>query len=222
MTGARVYPSVTRSSARLYTPAFSRRPRGGTMDDTPRSPLTDEEIRTDVAQEIRSEPVGEGEFLAEHWERRPLVVERDDPGRYDDLLSEAEVERLVTSGGLRLPGFRLVKAGEQLAGRDYTTEIPWRPSSFTRTADVDSVLAAWERGATIVLQGLHLHRPELGLFCRSLERTLGHPAQVNAYYTPRAAQGLPVHHDTHDVFVLQVSGEKRWLVYEPALELPLR
>jgi hypothetical protein len=25
------------------------------MDDTPRSPLTDEEIRTDVAQEIREE-----------------------------------------------------------------------------------------------------------------------------------------------------------------------
>jgi JmjC domain len=51
---------------------------------------------------------------------------------------------------------------------------------------------------------------------------LGHPAQANAYYTPRSAQGLPVHHDTHDVFVLQVSGEKRWLVYEPALELPLK
>jgi hypothetical protein len=31
-----------------------------------------------------------------------------------------------------------------------------------------------------------------------------------------------VHHDTHDVFVLQISGEKRWLVYEPALELPLK
>ncbi len=84
------------------------------------------------------------------------------------------------------------------------------------------MLDEWERGATIVLQGLHLHRPDLGAFCRSLERTLGHPAQVNAYYTPRAAQGLPVHHDTHDVFVLQVSGEKRWLVYKPVLELPLR
>jgi len=132
------------------------------------------------------------------------------------------MERLVTSGGLRFPGFRLVKAGEQLAVRDYTTKIPWRPSSFTGTADVDRVLDEWERGATIVLQGLHLHRPDLGAFCRSLERTLGHPAQVNAYYTPRAAQGLPVHHDTHDVFVLQVSGEKRWLVYKPVLELPLR
>jgi ribosomal protein L16 Arg81 hydroxylase len=87
---------------------------------------------------------------------------------------------------------------------------------------VERVLSEWERGATIVVQGLHLTNPAVGAFCRSLEAALGHPAQANAYYTPRAAQGLPVHHDTHDVFVLQVSGEKRWLVYEPALELPLK
>ena len=31
-----------------------------------------------------------------------------------------------------------------------------------------------------------------------------------------------MHHDTHEVFSLQVAGEKRWLVYEPVLELPLR
>jgi hypothetical protein len=31
-----------------------------------------------------------------------------------------------------------------------------------------------------------------------------------------------VHHDTHEVISLQVAGEKRWLVYEPALELPLK
>jgi hypothetical protein len=84
------------------------------------------------------------------------------------------------------------------------------------------VLAEWERGATIVVQALHLTKPSIAAFCRSLEETLGHPAQANAYYTPRAAQGLPVHHDTHDVFVLQVSGEKRWLVYEPRWELPLK
>ena len=149
-------------------------------------------------------------------------MQRDEQGRFDDLLSEQEVERIVTSGGLRFPGFRLVKAGEQLSVRDYTVDIPWRPTGFSGTADVDKVLAEWERGATIVLQGLHLHRPELAAFCRSLERALGHPAQVNAYFTPRQAQGLPVHHDTHDVFVLQVAGEKRWLVYEPAWELPLR
>ena len=87
---------------------------------------------------------------------------------------------------------------------------------------MERVLAEWERGATIVLQGLHLTNGGIGAFCRSLEDSLGHPAQANAYYTPRSAQGLPVHHDTHDVFVLQVAGEKRWRVSDPALELPLK
>jgi Cupin superfamily protein len=178
--------------------------------------------RTSSSLERCVDPVGAAEFLEDYWERRPLAIARDEPGRYDDLLSEADVEQLVCSGGLRYPGFRLVKAGEQLRARDYTVDVPWRPVPFTGTADVERVLAEWERGATIVLQGLHLSRPAVGAFCRSLEETLGHPAQANAYYTPRAAQGLPVHHDTHDVFVLQVSGEKRWLVYEPALELPLK
>ena len=89
-------------------------------------------------------------------------------------------------------------------------------------ADVRRAAEEFERGATLVVQGLHHWWPALATFCRSLERELGHPTQTNAYYTPRSAQGLPVHHDTHDVFCLQVSGEKRWLVYEPAWELPLR
>jgi bifunctional lysine-specific demethylase and histidyl-hydroxylase NO66 len=87
---------------------------------------------------------------------------------------------------------------------------------------VARVAAEFEGGATIVLQALHLHHQPLAVFARELEQELGQPVQVNAYYTPRSAQGLPVHHDTHDVFCLQVAGEKRWLVYEPALELPLR
>ncbi|MDQ4129778.1 MAG: cupin domain-containing protein, partial [Actinomycetota bacterium] len=31
-----------------------------------------------------------------------------------------------------------------------------------------------------------------------------------------------VHHDTHDVFVLQGAGRKLWRIYEPVLELPLK
>ena len=131
-----------------------------------------------------------------------------------------DVERLVTETAIRTPAFRLVKAGETVSG--YTTDLSWRPEPFAGTANVDRVLDEFDRGATIVLQALHHSWLPLARFCRDLEATLGHAAQANAYYTPRDSQGLPVHHDTHDVFVLQVSGEKRWLVYEPVLELPLK
>ena len=132
------------------------------------------------------------------------------------------MEALVCSGAIRYPAFRLVKEGERLEVEDYTEDIPWRPTPFTRSANVGRVVAEFEAGATIVLQGLHLTWPPLARFCRGLEAILGHAAQANAYYTPRRSQGLAVHHDTHDVFVLQSAGEKRWRVYEPALELPLK
>jgi Cupin superfamily protein len=60
------------------------------------------------------------------------------------------------------------------------------------------------------------------VFCRRLEEALGVGVQANSYYTPRDSQGFAVHHDTHDVLVLQVAGEKRWLLYDPLLELPLK
>ena len=167
-------------------------------------------------------PVDRADFLADHWERRPLHVGRAETGRFDDLLSARDAERLVCEPGLRYPAFRLVRADARLRPRDYTVDLPWRPTPFSGTADVARVVAEFEAGATIVLQGLHLNWAPTALFCRELEDALGHPAQANAYYTPRRSQGLPVHHDTHDVFVLQVSGSKRWLVYEPVLELPLR
>jgi bifunctional lysine-specific demethylase and histidyl-hydroxylase NO66 len=168
------------------------------------------------------EPKSGEEFLAEDWERQPLVVQRDEAGRFDDLLSVADVEELVCSSGIRYPAFRLVREGEQIPLSSYTVDIPWSPRGFTGTAEVQRVVEEFEAGATIVLQGLHHHWLPLAEFCRGLEASLGHPVQANAYYTPRGSQGLAVHHDTHDVFVLQVSGEKRWLVYEPAFELPLR
>jgi bifunctional lysine-specific demethylase and histidyl-hydroxylase NO66 len=167
------------------------------------------------------EPFDAGTFFAEYWERRPLVLLRDERGRFDDLLSESDVERLVCSTGIRYPALRLVRDGRQLAVGEYTSDVSWRPP-FTKAVDVERVLAEWEDGATIVLQALHVNWHPLAVFCRLLEEALGYPVQANAYYTPRGSQGFAVHHDTHDVLVLQVAGAKRWRLYEPVLELPLK
>jgi hypothetical protein len=60
---------------------------------------------------------------------------------------------------------------------------------------------------------VHRYWPPLAAFCRQLELALTHPVQVNVYATPPASQGLGIHHDPHDVFVLQCHGHKRWDVH---------
>lgn len=77
-------------------------------------------------------------------------------------------------------------------------------------------------GATVVLQSLQRWWEPATRFCRDLELVLGHATQANAYLTPAGAAGLAPHHDTHDVFVLQVAGTKHWVVREPAVDAPLR
>jgi cupin superfamily protein len=192
------------------------------MRTTPTRTRTRPTPASDTALLRAIAPTGAEEFLADHWERRPLHVERGEPGRFDDLLSARDVERQISEPGLRSPGFRLVKAGEKIDPRDYTVDLAWRPKPFTGSANNLAVLREFTRGATVVLQGLHLTWTPLARYCRELEAFLGHPVQANAYYTPARSQGLPVHHDTHDVLVLQVSGSKRWLVYDPVFELPLK
>jgi bifunctional lysine-specific demethylase and histidyl-hydroxylase NO66 len=217
-------PPPTPTATTSTRPTETRTPTTPTR--TPTTPTPTQTTRTarraaEAAFARCLEPVDAATFFAEHWEQRPLVVPRGEGGRFDDLLSEADVERLVCSTAIRYPAFRLVRQGSQLTIGEYTSDVSWRPP-FTDTVDVPSLLAAWEAGATIVLQALHVSWHPLAVFCRLLEEALGYSVQANAYYTPRGSQGFAVHHDTHDVLVLQVAGEKRWLLYQPLLELPLK
>jgi lysine-specific demethylase/histidyl-hydroxylase NO66 len=84
------------------------------------------------------------------------------------------------------------------------------------------VLRLFADGSTVVLQGLHRLWPPLIEFADSLAADLGHPTQVNAYITPPSSRGFSPHYDVHDVFVLQVAGEKHWRIHAPVHPDPLR
>jgi hypothetical protein len=137
------------------------------------------------------------------------------------LLSLADVDKILTERGLRYPALRLVKEGHTLSPDSYTRTARMQSRRVDDLIDAGRVYAQFGEGATIVLQALHRYWGPLFHFCRELEHVLTHPVQVNTYLTPPRARGLDVHYDTHDVFVLQVSGSKMWKVYGSAVDLPL-
>jgi hypothetical protein len=142
-------------------------------------------------------------------------------GSFDDVLSLADVDRALTGAGLRRPAFRLVRDGDVLPPSAYTRSARTGASRIDDLIDTGRVLDLFASGATVVLQGLQRWWAPAAHFCRDLELALGHPVQANAYLTPAGAAGLAPHHDTHDVFVLQVAGTKHWVVRQPAIDTPL-
>jgi lysine-specific demethylase/histidyl-hydroxylase NO66 len=142
-------------------------------------------------------------------------------GSFDDVLSLADVDRLIAGAGLRRPAVRLVRDGAVIPPADYTRRARTGGTTISDLVDPGRVLDQVADGATVVLQGLHRWWPPAARFCRDIELVLGHAVQANAYLTPAGAAGLAPHHDTHDVFVLQVAGTKHWTVRRPYLDTPL-
>ncbi|MBT2499361.1 cupin-like domain-containing protein [Agromyces sp. ISL-38] len=162
------------------------------------------------------------EFAERYWGYEPLLSTADDlAAGFDDLFSAAAVDELVTRRGVRTPFIRMAQEGSVLAASAYTASGGFGAEIADQVSS-DKVLAEFAGGATIVLQGLHRLWPPIIDFTRELIDDIGHPAQVNAYVTPPSSQGFDPHYDTHDVFVLQISGEKHWRIHAPVLVDPLR
>lgn len=162
------------------------------------------------------------DFARDHWGHRPLVSRADElPASFADLFSIAAVDELVSQRGLRTPFLRVAKGGKTFGDRAFTDGGGIGAAVTDQVSD-DKLLRLFADGATLVLQGLHRTWPALTTFTQQLAADLGHPVQANAYVTPAQNTGFSDHYDVHDVFVLQVSGEKRWRIHLPVREAPLR
>ena len=158
-------------------------------------------------------------FAATHWARRPLLT--PGAGDFTDLLDPAAVDELVSSRGLRTPFLRVAKDGKVVETARFTRGGGAGAEIADQLAD-DRLTELFSDGSTLVLQGLHRTWPPLIEFGTALAAELGHPVQVNAYVTPPQNKGFAAHFDVHDVFVLQVAGEKRWTIHPPVHPAPLR
>ena len=153
-------------------------------------------------------------FLERDWGRAPFLLEAAGTGGFDDLASLDDLDHMIASAGLRASSLRMVRDGGTLPVTAYTTAAGAKSRTTDRPVDAASVYRRFEEGATIVLESLHRYWRPLTDFCRELELSLGHRLQVNAYVTPPGSRGFDVHRDSHDVFVLQVSGAKHWIVFD--------
>ncbi len=155
-------------------------------------------------------------FAERYWGRRPLLTRAEDTGSsFTDLLDLPAVDELLSRRGLRTPFLRIAKDGAVVDAKRFTTS-GGAGAEIADQVSSDAVLRLFADGSTVVLQGLHRLWPPLIEFADQLAADLGHPTQVNAYITPPRSRGFDVHRDDHDVFVLQISGSKHWIVYDRA------
>lgn len=159
-------------------------------------------------------PVSRQEFLDSYYEQDALINIRNEPNRYASLLTLAMLDDFIASADLREGMVDLTNANNPMSRDDYVGE----DGRISRIA----IAREYQRGSTIIFPHLHDSMFQLGEFCRSLEEVFSCHMQTNIYLTPGPGKGFPPHYDNHDVFVLQVSGSKKWRLYGTPVTIPYR
>jgi bifunctional lysine-specific demethylase and histidyl-hydroxylase NO66 len=151
------------------------------------------------------EPLSVNEFLQAHWCRAPLRLSRNDPRYYESLLSEDALEHaLYAASGV--PGAVEILSDDQ---------HPQRARNYAGAQE------ALRKGRSIRIDAIQRFSRILNVLARSLERQLNCIVNINMYFSPGSSRALKRHYDTHDVFVLQIHGKKKWKLFESDVEFPL-
>jgi bifunctional lysine-specific demethylase and histidyl-hydroxylase NO66 len=166
-------------------------------------------------------PIEPGVFFEQSWEKEPLHITRS-ASTYEGLLTNNDVEAVISSGGLRYPAIQLAKAGGFYPPEAFTRSIRSGGDIFTGIPTLEHIRAEYQGGATISLPGFHRAWKPLGTLAGAVEDEFDHPVHTNVYITPGNAAGFTPHYDTHEIFVLQIAGKKRWRIEKPPLRLPHR
>lgn len=167
-----------------------------------------------ITMESMLAPEGTESFLARSWGRRFRRV-TGPRGRFADLMPWETLNRLLTEHSLNPARLRLVRDGETVPPPVYV-----RPKPFPRVKTVELTRQLRE-GATLVVNRIDTMHEPVGRLAGEMSSTFQEEVGVNLYAGWRRQRGFDLHWDEHDVFVLQVSGRKRWSVRGDSRPHPL-
>jgi ribosomal protein L16 Arg81 hydroxylase len=152
-------------------------------------------------------PVPVDEFLSKYWLKQFLFC-RGPADRFSPLLSWAELNEILEHHWRETFRFRLARQGRDLDPALYTDPGPF--TSRIRPKDVTDQL---RRGATLSFDAIdELHEP-LRRLAERFEALFRGGTKINIYAGWRALHGLDLHRDNQEIFILQLDGRKRWLLY---------
>ncbi|MCF3106291.1 cupin [Streptomyces roseoverticillatus] len=155
-------------------------------------------------------------FTGRQWQREPAVFT---PETLASPLGLDELDAAFDGGLLRTPYLEMVRSDKvTVPPAAYTTSRVVNGVTHDGFADRAKVVAQLRSGATLLLRCVdQWHRPTGELVAR-LSEELGRRVEAFFFVTPAGGQGLAVHRDDADVFVLQAAGRKTWYVHDaPAL-----
>ena len=166
-------------------------------------------------------PVTPEQFFADHYDKAPLHV-RGGAGKFAQILSWRQVNRLldmthIWSGA----SLKLVMDSQAIPPEQFCTRTMGRDGAQLMQPDAKLVQGWIAKGASVVMNDVDSLTPGLASVSNALESAGLGKAQANVYISWQSHKAFRTHYDTHDVWAVQVEGEKDWNIWEGRADWPI-
>lgn len=149
-------------------------------------------------------PYSVEEFLKNNWTSKAIFISSKGHKKFSHLFSWEKLTELLNFHEFDYPQLRLALDGKVL----------------DKSANAN-LIKLCQQGATLIIDRVHKLVPEITNFTSEVKYELGYGVQVNAYCSWPGKQGFSSHYDTHEVFILQIDGIKKWHVFSDTFKYPL-
>ena len=160
-------------------------------------------------------PVTPAEFFGKHWTREAVHL-RDASRHFDDYFNWQALTTVLNAGDIAFPKIKVSRRDRPVAPDQFTVS-----AGGQALVDGRAVLGLFQDGASFGITGADSHWEPLRAVVDCLYDALLESVHTNVYCSPANTQGFQCHYDLHEVFVLQVSGEKHWRVFRPTSQWPV-
>uniref|UniRef100_A0A8C1X4P4 Bifunctional lysine-specific demethylase and histidyl-hydroxylase n=1 Tax=Cyprinus carpio TaxID=7962 RepID=A0A8C1X4P4_CYPCA len=151
-------------------------------------------------------PVQDKSFFRDNWEKKPILIQRQNPDYYKGLFSTAEFDHILRNDDVQY-GVNL-DVTSYTNGKRETHNPPGRALPYT-------VWDFYESGCSLRMLNPQAFSSTVWQVLSILQEKFGSMAGANVYLTPAGTQGFAPHYDDIEAFILQLEGKKHWRVYNP-------
>jgi len=155
-------------------------------------------------------------------EGNELLVKGRKSNFYDPLFSVDDAQELLSRRDLFYPFIRLYNGGKRMDVASYTRNLRFSGSDTPFFVPSNVIFDELKSGATAYFTGIERISKACLALKIQLEETLNAVTDLSLFVTPPNTVGnLPRHYDNVDGLILQISGKKRWKLWDMAVEDPL-
>lgn len=166
-------------------------------------------------------PVTPERFFAEFHDRQPLHIQGH-AEKFAAVLDWAGINRLLGMTHVWTEtSLKLVLDSVTVPPAQYSVKAVSRDNAQVLQPLAPKVMEWVGRGASVVMNDVDSLTPGLAAVSEALEGAGLGKAQANVYISFQSHKAFHSHYDTHDVWAVQVEGEKTWNIWEGRADYPI-